>query len=90
MSVDQIRPKDGVRLDGAWQKPGTPGKSQLPVDVMILNHGVADNFYTESPFEDFDPWLVAGGCAAIVTPSRTTPDTRRLTVPISCSRCGSR
>ena len=55
MSVElvNVRTKDGVRLDGSWLKPASPGKSQFPVDVMILHHGVAGNFYGASPFELF-------------------------------------
>ena len=67
MSVElvNVRTSDGVRLDGSWLKATSPGKSQFPVDVMILHHGVAGNFYGPSPFEDWGPWLAENGCAVI-------------------------
>jgi dienelactone hydrolase len=67
MSVElvSVRTTDGVRLDGSWQRPSSPGRSEFPVDVMLLHHGVAGNFYGPSPFDDFAPWLAKAGCAAI-------------------------
>jgi len=65
LELVKVRTADGVRLDGSWLKPASPGKSQFPVDVMILHHGVAGNFYSASPFEDWAPWLADSGCAAI-------------------------
>ena len=34
-----------VRLDGTFRKPAQDPASQLGVDVVILHHGVGDNFY---------------------------------------------
>ena len=56
---------DGVRLDGAHLKAQRPGASKLPVDVFIMNHGVAGSFYQRGTYDDFAPWMAAQGCAAI-------------------------
>lgn len=65
LELVQTTTSDGVRLDGAYQKPDYSLRSELGVDVMILHHGVGGNFYGSGPFEDFGPWLVEKGCAAI-------------------------
>ena len=60
-----VRARDGVRLDGMWRTPEPSAGNGLPVDVMVLHHGVGGNFYGSSPFESFAPKLLENGCATI-------------------------
>ena len=65
MHVDlvNVQTSDGVRLDGAWCKPSSEKASGLPIDAMVLHHGVAGNFYQPSVFDDFGDALLNRGCA---------------------------
>ena len=57
--------RDGIRLDGIWSRPSKDGASQLGVEVMILLHGVAENFYGPGIFDDFGDALLKRGCAVL-------------------------
>ena len=63
--IVQVRASDGVRLDGMWRTPEGVGAGSLPVDVMLLHHGVGGNFYGASPFESFVPRLLEHGCVTL-------------------------
>ena len=63
--IVSVRARDGVRLDGMWRTPEPSAGNGLPVDVMLLHHGVGGNFYGSSPFESFAPWLLESGCATL-------------------------
>lgn len=63
--IVSVRASDGVRLDGMFRKPEASGGNGMPVDVMLLHHGVGGNFYGSSPFESFSPWLLENGCATL-------------------------
>lgn len=67
MSTELVnaRTRDGVRLDGVWHTPEASAGTGLPVDVMLLHHGVGGNFYGSGPFESFVPWLLESGCATM-------------------------
>ena len=67
MLVDlvQVETVDGVRLDGALRTPRTATASALGVDMMIMHHGVGDNFYHSSLFDDYSDALVERGCAVL-------------------------
>ncbi len=60
-----VRASDGVRLDGVWRTPEASSGNGLPVDVMLLHHGVGGNFYGSGPFESFVPKLLENGCATV-------------------------
>lgn len=66
MNVELVRVQtaDGIRLDGALRR-AEPGASRLPVDVVILHHGVGGNFYSENFFDPVGDELLARGCAAL-------------------------
>ena len=63
--IVSVRAADGVRLDGMHRKPEASARNGLPVDVMVLHHGVGGNFYGSSPFESFAPRLLENGCATL-------------------------
>jgi hypothetical protein len=67
MIVDlvSIQTQDGVRLGGSWRKPIQGQASQLGVDVVILHHGVAGNFYHPGMFDDYSDAILAQGCAVL-------------------------
>jgi pimeloyl-ACP methyl ester carboxylesterase len=67
MNVELVRTHaaDGVRLDGALREPAAAGASRLPVDVVIMHHGVGGNFYNEHFFEPVGQALLERGCAVL-------------------------
>ncbi len=61
----QVVASDGARLDGLWEQPARAGASRLGVDAVIMNHGVAGNFYSTHLFNEMSQWLLDEGCAAL-------------------------
>ncbi|MDA0239018.1 MAG: alpha/beta fold hydrolase [Proteobacteria bacterium] len=59
-----VETSDGVTLDGSLRLPATPG-SELPVDLVIMHHGIGGNFYRAYFFETMAEQLLARGCAVI-------------------------
>ncbi len=53
MNVDlvTIKASDGVQLDGVLRTPESGTALTLPVDIVIMHHGVGGNFYRDS-FQD--------------------------------------
>ena len=60
-----VTTRDGKRLDGMFSKPAPESASRLAVDVMVLHHGVADNFYGPGIYDDFVDGLLEMGCAVL-------------------------
>ena len=58
-----VETQDGVALEGILQRPAS-GASALPVDVFIMHHGVANNFYHHAMFDALSRRLLADGCGA--------------------------
>jgi pimeloyl-ACP methyl ester carboxylesterase len=65
-----VETADGVRLDGALRTPGVGVNRRLGLDMVICHHGVGDNFYNRSFFDDLGALLLAEGCAVLRVNSR--------------------
>lgn len=67
MIVDlvQTTTRDGVRLDGMFQAPPTPGAAGLPIDGFCLVHGTGGNFYSSTLFDTVAERLLDLGCAVL-------------------------
>jgi len=68
--IVSVETDDGVGLDGILMKPTGGGTNSLPVDCMIMHHGVAGKFYHHGVFDSMSDHLVANGCAAISANNR--------------------
>jgi alpha-beta hydrolase superfamily lysophospholipase len=67
MIVDLITVKaaDGLTLDGILRTPANGANSSLPVDIVIMHHGVGGNFYRDS-FQDLVALkFLERGCAVL-------------------------
>jgi pimeloyl-ACP methyl ester carboxylesterase len=65
-----VQTSDGVGLDGLLVKPATGGQSRLPLDVVIMHHGVAGRFYRHRVFDPIMEQIAAQGCAALCVNNR--------------------
>jgi pimeloyl-ACP methyl ester carboxylesterase len=65
-----VETADGIRLDGALRTPGVGVDPRLGLDMVICHHGVGDNFYNRSFFDDLGALLLADGCAVLRVNSR--------------------
>lgn len=59
-----VETSDGVTLDGSLRLPASQA-SDLPVDIVIMHHGIGGNFYRAYFFEAMAEQLLARGCAVI-------------------------
>ena len=57
--------RDGVALAGMLRKPKQEGASRLGVDLVLLMHGSAGNFYSHGMFSQYTAALVEQGCAVL-------------------------
>jgi pimeloyl-ACP methyl ester carboxylesterase len=91
MIVDLVHVKtcDGVRLDGTWRKPHPEQASQLGVDVVILHHGVAGNFYNPGMFDQYSDALLDRGCAVLRVNNRGHDPISRAVVGEDAKRLGA-
>jgi dipeptidyl aminopeptidase/acylaminoacyl peptidase len=91
MMVDlvHITTRDGVRLDGTWRKPPVERASQLGVEVVILHHGVAGNFYSPGMFEQYSDALLERGCAVLRVNNRGHDPMSRAVVGEGGKRLGA-
>ena len=67
MNVDliTIKASDGVQLDGVLRTPASGTSNSLPVDIVIMHHGVGGNFYRDS-FQDLLALkFLERGCAVL-------------------------
>jgi dipeptidyl aminopeptidase/acylaminoacyl peptidase len=61
-----VKTSDGVLLDGALRIPETkPVRNGLPVDIVILHHGVGGSFYKASFHDEMGDRLLERGCAVL-------------------------
>jgi dienelactone hydrolase len=65
-----VETADGVSLDGMLSRPSTAGQSRLPVDIVIMHHGVGGRFYRHGIFDVMSPQLVELVCAALPVNNR--------------------
>jgi len=63
----QVTTADGVRLDGAFQRPtaGQRLEPELAVDAILCVHGTGGSFYTSALFEDLSTRMLARGVAVL-------------------------
>ncbi len=66
--IVSVQTKDGVGLDGLLVRP--EGPSRLPVDIVIMHHGVGGRFYHSRVFDPQIGHLAEEGCAALCVNSR--------------------
>jgi pimeloyl-ACP methyl ester carboxylesterase len=61
-----VKTSDGVSLEGALRVPdGKAARNGLPVDIVILHHGVGGSFYRPSFHDAIGDELLARGCAVL-------------------------
>ncbi|MBI3462718.1 MAG: alpha/beta fold hydrolase [Planctomycetes bacterium] len=68
MIVDLVRvtTADGVRLDGACQRPsGEAQTAPLPIDAILCVHGTGGSFYTSTLFEGLAGRMLARGATVL-------------------------
>ena len=65
-----VETTDGVGLDGLLVKPAMEGQSRLPIDIVIMHHGVAGRFYRHRVFDPIMDQVAAQGCAALCVNNR--------------------
>jgi pimeloyl-ACP methyl ester carboxylesterase len=67
MTVELVRTvaADGVRLVGMLREPAPGIDARLPVDAVIMHHGVGGNFYNEHFHDRMADALLAQGCAVL-------------------------
>jgi pimeloyl-ACP methyl ester carboxylesterase len=67
MNVDliTIKASDGVQLDGVLRTPASGTALTLPVDIVIMHHGVGGNFYRDSFQDLLAPKFLERGCAVL-------------------------
>jgi pimeloyl-ACP methyl ester carboxylesterase len=61
---------DGVPLDGVLVRPETSKESNLPIDLVIMHHGVGDHFYNHRVFDPVATHVVSEGCAVLCVNNR--------------------
>ena len=66
----RVQAADGVPLDGVLIRPETPGASNLPIDLVIMHHGVGGHFYNHRVFDPVSKHVVSQGCAVLCVNSR--------------------
>jgi pimeloyl-ACP methyl ester carboxylesterase len=67
--IVSVETTDGVGLDGILMNPKSEA-SKLPVDIVIMHHGVGGKFYHHAVFDAMSDYLVANGCAALCVNNR--------------------
>jgi pimeloyl-ACP methyl ester carboxylesterase len=61
----QTTTRDGVRIDGAFQRPTQTGVGPVAVDAFCLVHGTGGNFYSSTLFDGLAERLLGLGCAVL-------------------------
>jgi len=91
LNVDlvKVQTRDGLRLDGIWRRPDLDVSSQLGVDIVILHHGVAGNFYAPGMFEEYSDALLGEGCAVLRVNNRGHDAISRAAGPDGPQRVGA-
>ena len=67
MLVDlvSIQTPDEVTLDGVLRRPDTGTRNSLPIDCVIMHHGVGSNFYKSHFHNPMADNFLARGCAVM-------------------------
>src|SRR4051794_37828289 len=61
----QAATRDGVRLDGAFQKVPADKPRQLGLDAVCLVHGTGGSFYTSTLLDELSERLLQLGCPVL-------------------------
>jgi dienelactone hydrolase len=65
VDIVSVETKDGVKLHGSHRVPAEGATNDLPIDVLVMHHGVAGNFYGSDLFDDLSDLIVGDGIAVI-------------------------
>jgi pimeloyl-ACP methyl ester carboxylesterase len=65
VEIVRVTTADGVRLEGVRRQPYKVDGSTLPIDVVILHHGVGGNFYNPGFIDVMAERFLERGCAVI-------------------------
>lgn len=65
-----VETADGVSLDGILARPADLGTSRLPIDIVIMHHGVGGRFYHHRVFEPLSTHILDHGCTVLCVNSR--------------------
>jgi len=67
MLVDlvSVRTPDEVPLDGSFRRPAAAADCSLPIDCIIMHHGVGSNFYKAHFHEEMSEKFLERGCAVL-------------------------
>ena len=67
MLVDlvSVRTPDDVPLDGSFRRPDAAADCSLPIDCIIMHHGVGSNFYKAHFQEEMSEKFLEHGCAVL-------------------------
>jgi pimeloyl-ACP methyl ester carboxylesterase len=65
VDIVSVETKDGVKLHGSHRTPAEGAPNDLPIDVLVMHHGVAGNFYGSDLFDDLSDLMVGDGIAVI-------------------------
>lgn len=60
-----VKTSDGVALDGVLRVPPSGARNVLPVDIVIMHHGVGGNFYRESFQDAIGEEFLQRGCTVL-------------------------
>jgi alpha-beta hydrolase superfamily lysophospholipase len=61
----RVTTSDGVHLAGLLRQPASSGASTLPIDVIVLHHGVGGNFYNPGFIDRMAEQFLNCGCAVM-------------------------
>ena len=67
MNVELIRvhTEDSVDLEGMLRQPASGVTSRLPIDAVIMHHGVGGNFYRQYFLDEMTDAFLAQGCSVL-------------------------
>jgi pimeloyl-ACP methyl ester carboxylesterase len=67
MLVDlvSIQTQDEVTLDGSLRRPAADNESSLPIDCIIMHHGVGSSFYKAHFHNEMSEKFLERGCAVL-------------------------
>jgi hypothetical protein len=65
LDLIQTTTRDGLRLDGCYQAPTSPGNENRSVDGWVLVHGTGGNFYSSTLFDVLAERFLALGMGVV-------------------------
>ncbi len=70
VNLVRVQTSDGVALEGALRLPPPDTANRLPVDMIILHHGIGSNFYKEHFYDEMGNAFLERGVAVLRVNSR--------------------